>query len=316
MCIVVLTLLVLQNSGKQTAKSSTSKITRCYDANDKRDQRLWNDRAAGAVGDDPCKDIPYLRIFLPSGSVHRTDAAIIIIPGGGYDQLKNTREQAPVAEYFANKLGITSFILYYRLVQANGTYRYPVPMWDGQRALRYVRQNAARFGIKTDHVGVFGFSAGGHLASTIALHSDQNFDLPKQDNLDKTNARPDILGLGYPVISMEPNQHPVPNSIKNLLNGYTGNELKRLQDFLSGQKHVNAKTPPTFLFESLDDRTISAQNSVLFAKALKDAGVPNEARIFKKGKHGVGLAQNESMEHVWPELFDKWLIASKFIPKS
>jgi acetyl esterase/lipase len=210
-------------------------------------------------------------------------------------------------------LGATTFILYYRLVQDDGTYRYPVPMWDGQRALRYVRANAAQFNINPNHVGVFGFSAGGHLASTIALHSDKNFGLSSQDYLDITNARPNFLGLGYPVISMDPQQYASPSSRKHLLYGYDGNELTRLQNFLSGQKNVGPTTPPTFIFESIDDARISSQNSVLFIQALKNAGIPYEAHLFKHGKHGDGLAEDEPEESVWPALFHTWLINMKFI---
>jgi acetyl esterase/lipase len=146
-------------------------------------------------------------------------------------------------------------------------------MWDGQRAVRYVRYNAARFNINPNRVGIFGFSAGGHLASTIALHPDYNFGLLNQDNLDTTNARPNFLGLGYPVISMDPQQYASHASWKHLLYGYTGDELISLENFLSGQKQVNSNTPPTFLFESVDDQRISSQNSLLFVKALQDAGV-------------------------------------------
>jgi len=287
----------------------------CYDPKDKNDLRLWDGRAPGAIGDDPCKDIPFIKLFLPNGSAPKTDVGIVLYPGGGYNlPWTNTKEQEPVARYFADKIGITTFIMYYRLVQKNGTYRYPVPMWDGQRAIRHVRSNAGKYKINPAHIGAFGFSAGGHLASTLALHADQNFASPSQDSLDKTDAQPDFLGLGYPVISMDPRLSN--NSMRHLLHGYAGKELGELQDFLSGQKHVTQRTPQTFIFESKDDKTISAQNSILFAKALKDAGVPNEAHIFEHGLHGDGLATNEPEESVWPMLFQKWLAERKIISSS
>jgi len=186
-------------------------------------------------------------------------------------------------------------------------------MWDGQRAIRYVRYNAARFNINPNRVGIFGFSSGGHLAVTIGLHPDYNFGLLNQDNLDTTNARPNFLGLGYPVISMDPQQYASRASWKHLLYGYTGNELINLESFLSGQKQVNSNIPPIFLFESVDDERISSQNSLLFVKALQDAGVPHKALLFEYGKHGVGLAKYEPAEHVWPELFYNWLIEEKII---
>ncbi|CAF1376276.1 unnamed protein product [Adineta steineri] len=295
------------------AKTSTSTPPPCYESDDESNLRLWNNSAPGAVGNDSCKDIPFLKVFMPNASAPQTDIGIIIIPGGGYDKLTDSNEQTPVAQYFANKLGITSFILYYRLVQKDGTYRYPVPMWDGQRALRYVRYNAAQFKINPDQIGLFGFSAGGHLASTIALHSNQNFNLTDQDDLDSTNARPNFLGLGYPVISMDPQQYASNASRKHLLFGYTGDELTSLENYLSGQKHVTKNIPPIFIFESVDDKQISSQNSVLFIKALEDAGISYEAHMFEQGKHGAGLAEDEQAESIWPTLFHNWLIERNYI---
>jgi acetyl esterase/lipase len=296
------------------AANAQSSAATCYDANSGRDLRLWDDQAPGAVGTNPCTDIPFLRIFRPEGRVPATDIGIVVIPGGGYNELIDEKEQTPVGQYFANKLGITTFVLYYRLVQTNGTYRYPVPMWDGQRALRYVRYNAASFGINPDHIGVFGFSAGGHLASTIAIHFATNFDLPSQDNIDQTDARPDFLGLGYPVISMDPDQFASSSSLDHLLHGYTGTQRSQLEEYLSGQKQVSSTTPPTYIFESFDDKVVNSQNSSLFYEALVTAKVPSEAHIFQKGTHGAGLATTEPYEYVWPELFHNWLSERGFIP--
>jgi hypothetical protein len=172
-----------------------------------------------------------------------------LIPGGGYDRLSDVKEQTPVAEYFSHNFNITTFVLYYRLVQPDGTYRYPVPMWDGQRALKFIRYHAHELGIDPNRVGVFGFSAGGHLASTLALHSASDFDLPVHDAVDAMNGRPNFLGLGYPVISMNPAQFAAPSSLAHLLYGYSGHALDYLQDYLSGQGNVTADTPPVFLFE-------------------------------------------------------------------
>ncbi len=300
--------LSLVTGGTGFAQPSSVKTDRCFDASDSRDIRLWAGQAPGAMGTNTCTDIPFLRMYSPNGALPKSDLGIIVIPGGGYNELIDTDEQAPVAEYFANKLGITTFVLYYRLVQANGTYRYPVPMWDAQRAIRYVRANAGHYGIKSDHIGIFGFSAGGHLASTVAIHFDTSFGLVAADSIDGTDARPDFLGLGYPVISMDPSQYASPNSLNHLLFGYTGTELAQLEQYLSGQKQVNQTTPPTFLFESEDDKQISSQNSSLFIQSLNAAGVPSEAHLFEKGLHGVGLATAQQAEHVWPYLFHIWLI--------
>jgi acetyl esterase/lipase len=277
----------------------------CFDSNDQNDILLWQGSAPGAAGNDPCRDVPFLRVFRASGPVSTT--AFLITPGGGYDRLTNAKEQTPIAEYFAQVLHVTSFVLYYRLVQPDGTYRYPVPMWDGQRAIRIIRARAQLFGIDPNKIGIFGFSAGGHLASTLALHSGTDFDLLSMDEIDRVSARPDLLGLGYAVISMDPSSVPPTGSYKNLLKGYEGAELSHLQRYLSGEKNVTPRTPPVFLFESMDDATISPQNSVLFVDALKEAGIPIEAHLFRHGQHGAGLATGIAEEEAWPEMFRKWL---------
>jgi acetyl esterase/lipase len=305
--LLMLVPLVIRASAEATAVST------CYDAKQASDLRLWVSTAPGAVGANPCTDIPFLRVFIPQGTEPVTDAAIIVIPGGGYDDLTGELEQNPVGQYFANKLRVTTFVLYYRLVQKDGTYRYPVPMWDGQRAIKYVRYYAAQFGINPDRVGVFGFSAGGHLAATLAIHFDTHFSLTFRDNIDQVDARPDFLGLGYPVISMDPDQYASAYSLEHLLYGYSGAERSELENYLSGQKQVNSTTPPTFIFESFDDKVVNSQNSSLFYEALVSAGVPSEAHIFQKGQHGVGLAENEPYEYVWPELFHNWLSERGYI---
>jgi len=229
------------------------------------------------------------------------------MPGGGYDRLTDLKEQAPVGEYFSQTLHVTTFVLFYRLVQPDGNYRYPVPMWDGQRALKLVRYRAAQYGVDPNRVGIFGFSAGGHLASTITLHSGTDFDLPEHDAVDAMKARPNFVGLGYPVISMLPDQYASPNSRSHLLYGYEGRNLDRLEHYLSGQLNVTAHTPPVFLFESMDDQKISPQNSVLFSDALRAAGVPSDVHLFAHGVHGAGLATGIPDEEAWPNMFHDWL---------
>lgn len=279
----------------------------CYDSSDSSEIRLWDGRAPGAIGDDPCRDIPYLRVYPGENAGRGNRTAIIVMPGGGYDRLSDRKEQDPVAEYFSQKLGITTFVLFYRLVQADGTYRYPVPMWDGQRALKLVRYRAAQYGIARDRIGLFGFSAGGHLATTITLHFASDFDFSPRDSVDETDARPDFLGLGYPVISMLPDQYASPNSLGHLLYGYSGRDLDHLEHYLSGQENVSPHTPPVFLFESLDDQRISSENSVLFARALQEAHIPAEVHLFKHGVHGAGLAEDIPEEQDWPVMFASWL---------
>jgi acetyl esterase/lipase len=285
----------------------------CFDPGDRNDIRLWDGTAPGATGSDPCRDIPFLRMFPAAGGQSEASPAIIVMPGGGYDRLSDAKEQTPVGEYFSHQLHAVTFVLYYRLVQTDGTYRYPVPMWDGQRALKLVRYRARQWGVDPNRVMIFGFSAGGHLASTLALHSASDFDLPVHDTVDSTNARPDLLGLGYPVISMDPEQYAAKSSHDHLLYGYRGKELDHLQRYLSGQDNVTPHTPPVFLFESMDDARISPQNSVLFAQALHAANIPVEAKFFQHGVHGAGLATDIPEESAWPGLFQQWLEGQHFL---
>jgi len=286
----------------------------CYDPSDPQDIRLWEGRAPGAIGDDPCRDIPYLRVFASQSNSNRKPA-ILILAGGGYDHLTDTKEQTPVADYFSRTMGVTSFVLYYRLVQPDGTYRYPVPMWDGQRAIKLIRYRAAQLAIDPSRLALFGFSAGGHLASTLTLYPASDFDLPVHDAVDAERGRPDLLGLGYPVLSMDPADVPPSGSYRNLLRGFAGSELRHLQTYLSGEKNVTAHTPPVFLFESMDDARISPQNSVLFVSALHAQGIPVDAHLFAHGEHGAGLAEGIPEESAWPEMFHHWLAQQRFIAR-
>ena len=286
----------------------------CYDPGDATEIRLWEDRAPGAVGDDPCRDIPYLKMYRAPGDTAPTRTAIIVMPGGGYDRLSDCKEQAPVGEYFSQKLHVTTFVLFYRLVQKNGVYRYPIPMWDAQRAIKLVRYRSNQYGFDPNKLGVFGFSAGGHLATMMAVHSATDFKLDRHDVVDALNGRPNFLGLGYPIISMLPDEFASPNSLGHLLQGYEGRALVSLERHLSGQYNVTPHAPPTFLFESLDDAQISPQNSVLFAGALQEARVPHETHLFPHGKHGAGLASDIPQESEWPRMFHDWLVKSGYLP--
>jgi acetyl esterase/lipase len=305
--------LLTQRSEHRGHTRAAESSSNCYNPGDPTELRLWEGEAPGAAGNDPCRDIPYMRVFGPTGGSRLPSPAILIIPGGGYDRLTDTKEQTPVAEYFARTFHVTAFVLYYRLVEDDGTYRYPVPMWDGQRAVKLIRSRASQLDIDPERLALFGFSAGGHLASTLTLHSATDFGLPRHDEVDRENSRPNLLGLGYPVISMDPTAVPPSGSYRNLLRGFEGPELKRLQNYLSGEKNVTDRTPPVFLFESKDDAVISPENSLLFIDALKAHGIPVDAHIFAHGKHGSGLATDEPEESAWPTMFGQWLAEQRFL---
>ncbi len=256
---------------------------------------LWPDGAPGAKGTQP-EDIPSIQFYQPPAD-KATPSAIVVCPGGGYGALA-PHEGHDVAVWL-NSIGITAVVLKYRL---GPKYSHPSPMLDALRAIRYVRSKAAEWKIDPTRIGIMGFSAGGHLASTAATHFDGGN--PKaSDPIDKLNSRPDLLILGYPVITMtRPHTHN--GSRKNLLGE---NPAQDLIDLMSNEKQVTEKTPPTFLFHTEDDKPVPVENSLLFAAALRKAEVPYELHVYQTGRHGVGLAKDNPALNTWPNLLENWL---------
>ena len=253
---------------------------------------LWPGKAPGALGDKPV-DIPTLTPFLPPAD-KASGAAIVICPGGGYTELATDREGDNFARLF-NERGMAAFVLKYRL--GSSGYRHPVMLEDVSRAIRTVRANAAKWGVDSKRVGVIGFSAGGHLASTVMTHFDSGApDSP--DPVERQSNRPDLGILCYPVITMGAQTHP--GSRKNLLGEHPSTELV---DLLSNEKQVTAQTPPAFIWHTTEDGLVSVQNSLLFATALADHKVPFELHIYEKGGHGMGLGKS-SMD---PTRFHPWI---------
>lgn len=256
---------------------------------------LWPGGAPGALG-DAGEDRPTLEIYLPAAD-KAAGVGIVVCPGGGYVHLAMDYEGSQVAEWL-NTLGIAAFVLKYRL---GPRYHYPVEMEDGQRAMRYVRSHAKDYGIAADRIGIWGFSAGGHLASTVGTHFDGgNPGAP--DPIDRESSRPDFMVLAYPVISFTtPYVHK--GSMDSLLGDHPDPKLVR---YLSTELQVTPQTPPTFLFCTDSDPTVPAENSVLFYLALRKNHVPAEMHIFAQGPHGVGLAQKDPALSIWPTLLAHW----------
>jgi len=256
---------------------------------------LWPNGAPGAVGtaDD---DTPTLETFLPASNPTKT--GVVIAPGGGYAHLAYSLEGTDVAKWL-NAHGVAAFVLKYRLGMK---YHHPIELGDAQRAIRTVRANAAQYGVAADHIGMMGFSAGGHLTATAGTQFDAG-NASSTDVIEQQSSRPDFLVLAYPVITMEdPYVHK--GSRTNLL----GNAPTQAQiDAMSAELHVTAQTPPTFLWTTTDDRTVPVLNSVMFYTALVKAGVPAEMHIFKHGAHGAGLAPSNPQLAVWPDLLMKWM---------
>lgn len=263
---------------------------------------LWNGRAPGAVGDEDL-DKPTLTIYMPP----HTDpgmTAVIIAPGGGYAHLSMNLEGREPANYF-NAMGVAAFVLKYRL---GPRYHHPVELGDALRAIRMVRSRAAEWHIDANRIGIMGYSAGGHLASSASTKFDAG-NASAADPIDRVSSRPDFAVLCYPVISMtEPWTHQ--GSKLNLLGEHPSEELAHS---MSTETQVTAQTPPTFLYQTNADTTVPAENAVYYYLALRKAGVPAEMHIFKNGPHGTGLALTDPALSEWPKLLENWMRVSGFL---
>lgn len=223
---------------------------------------------------------------------------MIICPGGAYSHLEMEKEGSDVAKWL-NSLNASGFVLKYRL---GPRYHHPAMLQDAQRAIRMVRTRASSLGLRPDRIGIMGFSAGGHLASTAATHFDSG-DPRASDPVDRVGSRPDFLILGYAVISMN-SEYTHAGSRTALLGDHPD---PKLLDDLSNDQRVTSQTPPTFLFHTNADTTVPAENSVRFYLALRKAGVPAELHIYEQGAHGVGLAPTNATLSSWPGRLADWL---------
>jgi acetyl esterase/lipase len=262
---------------------------------------LWGDAIPGPVSSDP-KNVPTLTAH-PAPADKATGTAVVVCPGGGYSGRATDHEGKQVADWL-NARGVTAFVLKYRTAAESkiAPPLQPGPMLDVQRAIRTVRARAKDYGVDPKRVGVWGFSAGGHLASTAATHFDDG-KADAADPIDRASCRPDFAILAYPVITMEPGvTHG--GSRNNLL----GKEPDaKLVEFYSNEKQVTAKTPPTFLFHTGEDTAVVIENSRRFKAACEKAGVPVELVEYEKGRHGVGLAPKDPVLKEWPEKLAAWM---------
>lgn len=238
---------------------------------------LWPNGAPGALGKED-KDIPTLTAYLPKPEL-ATGAAMVICPGGGYGGLAPHEGEAYAL--FLRDNGVAGFVLKYRLGSAG--YRHPVMLQDVSRALRLVRTHASEWKLDSKRIGIMGSSAGGHLASTLLTHFDSGKS-DSEDLIERQSSRPDLGILCYPVITMGVKTHG--GSKKNLLGENPSPEL--IQE-LSNELQVTKETPPCFLFHTVEDNGVPAENSLAFASALKKAGVSFDLHIYEKGPHGMGL---------------------------
>jgi len=256
---------------------------------------LWPEGAPKAVGKTP-EDTPTLTIYLPAKN--STHTGVIVAPGGGYAHLAMGHEGEDIAHWLVAR-GVAAFVLKYRL---GPVYHHPIELGDAQRAIRLVRMNAKEYGIAPDHIGMWGFSAGGHLAATAGTHYDAG-NAASPDPIERERCRPDFLILAYAVITLlQPNVHG--SSRKYLLGD---DPARSVLANLSDETQVTRDTPPTFLFATTDDGVVPVMNSVAFYSALVKNDVPAEMHLFQHGNHGVGLAAGNPQLSIWTELLIKWM---------
>ncbi len=263
---------------------------------------LWPDGAPGALGTTEA-DKPRLYPFVPAKK--STTAAVLVIPGGGYQYVAMGHEGFQFALWL-NAQGVTAFVLDYRVAP----YKYPVEIQDGMRGMRYVRAHASDYGIDPNRIGVWGSSAGGHLASTLGVHGNDAAPAPDNDTLDRTDARPNFMILSYPVVSMQlPEAHG--GSLHSLLGE---NPDPALAQKLSNQLTADSQAPPTFIFATTKDPTVPVENSLDLYRTLERAHVPVEMHLYDYANHGCGLCGDIPELSTWPLLLRNWLIHTGVLP--
>ena len=235
-------------------------------------------------------------------------AAVLIIPGGGYEALWIDKEGVDVAKWL-NGLGISAFVLKHRIPYWEGKEcRSDVALADAQRAMRIIRKNSKKWEINPKKIGVLGFSAGGHLASTLSTHHDQGI---RRSNLEieKFASRPDFSILIYPVVTMkQPYVHM--GSRKSLIGKVPSNEIV---EYFSNEMQVKADTPPAILIHSDNDLGVLVENSVNYYLALRKHKIPAALHVWEDGGHGYGLAKGQGSIKDWPNICQNWMIQRKLI---
>jgi acetyl esterase/lipase len=248
---------------------------------------------------------PSLTAFLPApGTANGT--AVIICPGGGYARLAIDHEGYDVAKRL-NQMGVTAFVLKYRLPNDQSQPDKSIaPLLDAQQALRLVRQQAAKYSLNPERIGIMGFSAGGHLAATAGTH----FAQPLGANSGPVSVRPAFLVLVYPVISFSDSLRHT-GSRDNLIGKNPSADQERLY---SNELQVSAQTPPTFLVHAQDDKTVPVNNSIVFYQACLRHGVATEMHLYPKGGHGFGM-NNKTTSDLWTDRLRNWFEANGWLTK-
>jgi acetyl esterase/lipase len=257
----------------------------------------------------PDRDVYYIsQVQTPTLEVFKSERkqsigkAVVICPGGGYHGVAYHWEGTDIAKWFNSK-GITAFVLKYRMPNsASVKVSYEAPLQDAQRALRYVRYNAEKYGLDKDQIGIMGFSAGGHLAATLGTQFEMKNNF-KETALDKISARPDFMVLVYPVVTMK--EDYTHKGSRNSLLGK--NPSKKLIEQYSNELHVTENTAPAFIVHAGDDKVVPVENSLQLYKKLIDKGVPTEMHIYPYGGHGFSLAIGKGRLQSWIDRLGEWL---------
>jgi len=276
-------------------------------ANSPKVELLWPDGAPGAKGTAE-GDKPSLTIYLPPKE-KANGTAVVIFPGGGYGHLAMDHEGHQIAQWL-NSLGIAGFIVQYRHRNSGAGYGYPAPIQDAQRAIRMVRSRAVEWNVDPGRIGIIGFSAGGHLASSAGTHFQTRYSEAK-DAIDQASCRPDFMILMYPVISFT-ESYTHKGSRSNLLG--KDPDVSLIESF-SNERQVTPQTPPTFLVHADDDKGVPPENSIAFYLALRKAGVPAEMHIYEKGGHGFGPGTDKGAVSSWMGRCADWMRGRGLLPK-
>lgn len=275
-------------SSAVSKKAAANKITR-------KTINLWAD-------DSPNNHVhkkfgrPRLELYVPESKTDQPRAAVLVCPGGGYFHLAD-HEGQPVAEFLA-QYGIIGAVLTYHV----HPHHHPLPYADATRAMRLLRQQADTIGIDPDKIAIMGFSAGGHLAATVATQPELYKD-PQDDLANEFDARPNRVILGYPVVSFQENYGHM-GSAQGLLGAKPDTEMLNQ---LSNELQVTAENPPAFIFHTADDPVVSLENSLRFATAYHKHQLPIALHVYPHGSHGVGLASDNQALKSWPNLLIGWL---------
>lgn len=252
--------------------------------------------------------VPGMYAFFPS-SAENKGAAVLICPGGGYERLAYVISGTQLAKWF-NTIGISAFVLNYRLPNSPALKQREIgPLQDAQRAIKIIRANAVKWGIKPDKIGIQGSSAGGHLAGMAAI---QTTDVSiVKDTFAAVSSHPDFMILVSPVVDL--GQYAHEGSRKNLLGE---NASKELIEKYSNQLHVTTATSPAFIVHAFNDKAVNVRNSLMLYNALVEKNVPSSLHIFPQGGHAIALRNNPGSTEQWTNLCEAWLVEMGFIPQT